>query len=229
MTGHPSDSPPLVVPLYLVVDVSASAAGSPAAGASDIVAALVDASREHPLLADVLRFSVIAFNDGARTVRPISDCEFAGLPALMARGGSNYGSAFREIRLRLDHDVADIRMQGHGVYRPWVFFLTSSEPTDSADIRAAEWRALSNRPSRPNIVTFGLGDRVSESTLQTYTLGWGKAWTQRNGGDATEMLQAMSDHFISSVIHTGGWRRTRPVEDLQVPTFPVDDDLDETL
>ncbi|MGY1829013.1 VWA domain-containing protein [Geodermatophilus sp. SYSU D01180] len=126
---HPDDRP-VVLPFYLLCDVSYSMEPDIAALNSALFR-IRDALVMEPVLSDKVRFGVIDFSDDARVVVPLSDFAEVNLPTvpLQVRGGTSYGEAFRVLKQTIDADIAgaDSRFR---FFRPAVFFLTDGYPTD---------------------------------------------------------------------------------------------------
>src|SRR4051812_12461900 len=126
---HPDDRP-VVLPFYLVCDVSASM-DSVIGTLNSALFRIRDALVMEPVLSDKVRFGIIDFSDDAQVVVPLSDFADVTLPSvpLAVRGATSYGAAFRKVRETIDADVAgaDDRFR---YFRPAVFFLTDGKPTD---------------------------------------------------------------------------------------------------
>lgn len=151
--------------MYLVADESWSMADDPTTprGPTPIDAlngAFVDLRDElsmSPLLAENTLVSVITFAGDAICRRPLAPLrDDAELPEMQARdGGTNYSSAFIEVRRRLAVDLEALRSEGYDVHRPVVFFISDGLPTDP-DRWRNELSALKTQYS-PTIIAFGIG------------------------------------------------------------------------
>jgi uncharacterized protein YegL len=92
------------------------------------------------------------------------------MPSLRARGNTNYEAAFQDLLRRIPVDVAELKAQRYGLYRPTVFFLSDGQPN------AGNWQAahkrLVDRSAQgwaPNIIACGLGTANPHAILQVAT------------------------------------------------------------
>ncbi|MER6432630.1 VWA domain-containing protein [Streptomyces sp900105245] len=146
-----------ILPFYMVCDESGSMAGG---GVDAINKALPELHQEistNPSVADKTRFALIGFSTQASVLQPLADLsELTQLPSLTAGGVTSFGSAFRLLKNTIERDVADLKADGHDVYRPVVFFLSDGIPTDEG------WRAdlkeLNSFRYAPKIIAFGIDD-----------------------------------------------------------------------
>lgn len=150
-----------IMPFYLLCDVSAAARSTIA----DLNAALRDIQRnlaKDPHLSDVVALSIIAFNDTAATVVPLTAPADLKPPTLRASGAhQSYGAAFREFHRAFEQDRARLKAEGARVFRPCVFFLTHGEPADADHARTFRsllgYEPATQQGNRayPNVVAFG--------------------------------------------------------------------------
>ncbi|MER6264652.1 MULTISPECIES: vWA domain-containing protein [unclassified Streptomyces] len=146
-----------ILPFYMVCDESGSMAGG---GVDAINSALPDLHQEistNPSVADKTRFALIGFSTQASVLQPLADLsELTQLPSLSAGGVTSFGAAFRLLKDTIEKDVADLKANGHDVYRPVVFFLSDGIPTDEG------WRTdlkeLNSFRYAPKIIAFGISD-----------------------------------------------------------------------
>jgi uncharacterized protein YegL len=201
----------VLLPFYLVIDVSWSMSGDKLKQANNITPQVADALAKNPILNDKIRFGLIDFSDDARVVLPLSDMSAQqSLPGLSIRGGTNYGAAFRLLRTQLESDVTQLRADGYKVHRPAVFFLSDGEPTDKWQ---ADFQALTQYDSAagtgfkyyPVVVPFGIGQDVNRDTLRqlVYPLAKSKLYVTADGADAATAIKSMAEILISSVLASG--------------------------
>ena len=223
----------ILLPFYLVVDVSWSMSGSKLQQANMILPEVADSLAKNPILNDKIRFSLIDFSDDARAVLPLCDVSTqSNLPGLSVRGGTSYGAAFRLLRTQLENDVAQLRADGYKVHRPAVFFLSDGEPTDNwkDDFDAlTEYDPKTNHGFKyyPVIVPFGVEDADSDTMRKlVHPLNKSKLYMMKAGGDAAAAIKAMAEVLISSVL-ASGQSATTGKSGLILPTATqVPDDLD---
>ncbi len=150
-----SDGRDAVLPIYLVLDESASMAMV----LSEVNVALGDLFRSllaEPLLAEHLMLAVVGFSDDAEVLRSLSPLDVGDAVRLRARSTTNYGAVFSLLRAQIDSDIRQLKTNHQRVYRPVVIFVSDGLPTDAWEqtihlLRDDEWRYW------PRIVAFGVG------------------------------------------------------------------------
>jgi uncharacterized protein YegL len=190
-----------LLPFYAVCDISASMREDGRIDAlNDAVAATCDAAAMHPVIADRIRFGLVSFSGEAEVALPLCDVGMLdGIPTLVPRGLTNYGTAFGLMRTTIESDVAQLVADGYRVFRPTMFFLTDGRPTDAM----IEWRAAHSRmvdpdfPHRPNVVAFGLGDAPTEILAEISTVA---AYTAADSMSAPAAIAAFGTMLVESVV-----------------------------
>lgn len=200
----------ILLPFYLVIDVSFSMAGKKMDSANQILPSVADALARNPILNDKVRFALLDFSDDARVVLPLCDIsEQTTLPGLSIRGGTCYGAAFRALRTQVQTDVTQLRADGYKVYRPAVFFLSDGEPGDDwrADFAAlTEYDPATGNGFKwyPVVVPFGVEDADRDTMRElVYPLSKSKLYMMSDGADAPAAIRAMAEVLISSVLASG--------------------------
>jgi uncharacterized protein YegL len=200
----------ILLPFYLVVDVSFSMSGAKLDTANNILPEVADALAKNPILNDKVRFGLIDFSDDARVVLPLCDVSTAAqLPRLSVRGGTSYGAAFKLLRRQLESDVAQLRADGYKVHRPAVFFLSDGEPGDNwkDDFETlTEYDSSSGKgfKSYPVVVPCGVETADRDVMRQlVHPLNKSKLYMMKDGGDAASAIKAMAEVLISSVLASG--------------------------
>jgi hypothetical protein len=224
----------LVLPFYLVVDVSYSMYGEPIAAVNQILPEVIDTVEQSPTLGDLVRFGVIDFSDHARVVLPLTDLrDVTAIPTLEVRGGTSYAAAFRLLKQEIERDLATLKSGSYRVYRPAVFFMTDGQPTDSDEAVSAAFGELIS-PSfraRPNILPFGVSDSVSKQALDPWVFprpgSTGKAmrsFIYTGEGGAAEAIPQFTEILVSSVVASANSVTTTGTAGGFV--LPDDEDLD---
>lgn len=223
----------ILLPFYLVVDVSYSMSGRKLSQANLILPEVADALAKNPILNDKIRFGVIDFSDDARVVLPLCDVSTQNnLPGLTVRGGTSFGAAFRLLRLQLESDVAQLRADGYKVHRPAVFFLSDGEPGDNwkDDFDAlTEYDPATAQGFKfyPVIVPFGVEDADPDvMRALVYPRNKSKLYMMKTGGDAATAIKAMAEVLISSVLASGQSASTGTSGLILPPAGHVPADLD---
>lgn len=233
----------LVLPFYVVVDVSYSmtvqppmldgvASKTPLEAGNEIVQKVRVALDLTPLLGDKVRFSLLDFSDDAQVVIPMCDLTkvpVGDIPTLTARGGTSYAAAFQLLQHQIPIDVAQMKAEGHKVHRPAVFFLTDGEPTDADAIWKSAFADLVS-PSfkeRPNFIPFGVAEAKKEILDQlVYPTNRMRSFVQRAGADPADAIATMAEKLVSSIIASASSIQS----DGMGGTFVLpDDDEDEGL
>ncbi|MFE3516883.1 VWA domain-containing protein [Streptomyces sp. NPDC059166] len=146
-----------ILPFYLLCDESGSMAGPPIDAINGALPELHHEISTNPTVADKTRFCLIGFSTEASVLQPLVDLsDIDEVPALAAGGLTSYGDAFRTLLRCIEKDVADLKAQGHEVYRPVAFFLSDGGPTDD-DWEYAH-KELTESRYCPKIIAFGIGD-----------------------------------------------------------------------
>lgn len=200
----------ILLPFYLVIDVSWSMKGEKLDVAREILPAVADALAKNPILNDKVRLGLIDFADDAELRLPLCDVSRQStLPSLDLRGGTNYGAAFRMLRQQLATDVAQLRSDGYRVHRPAVFFISDGEPLDDwqGDFAAlTEYDRETNTGFRwyPVLVPCGV-DTADRDVMRklAYPPRKSKLYMMKSGADAADAIRAMTEVLISSVLASG--------------------------
>lgn len=176
-----------LLPLYLVLDSSASMNGEPFKAALSFVPQLLEAMQDNPTVADKVRLGVITFDSTARVAATLSDKNdlenwYLNNKDMQAEGNStNYTNAFKLIKQEVERGVATItseKINGeyYKTYRPAVFFVTDGDPVGDNettitqafnDLTDENFKDSNGRKIRPNIFVVGVGDATKEK-LEKY-------------------------------------------------------------
>ncbi len=153
------------MPFYLICDVSSSMQRNMQALRNNVSKLLGEIAAD-PLLSDTTFFGVITFSDRADVLMeltPVSTYDYPPeFPAQNLSHDANYGVAFHELAKRLRDDFSELRSMEYRVFRPCVYFLTCTEPSDG------DWhqsfkstltsRLMASRGLQPIFVPFGFGN-----------------------------------------------------------------------
>lgn len=193
-----------LLPFYAVCDVSASMRDEGRIDAlNEVVHATCDAAAVNPVIADRIRFAVIAFSTDADVVLPLCDVGMLdGIPSLEPRGLTNYAPAFTLLRSTIETDVSQLVADDYRVFRPTVFFLTDGQPSDPR----SQWKSTHARlvdrdfPHRPNVVSFGFGDAPRRVLVEISTVA---AYTAADSLSAPAAIAAFGTVLVESVVASG--------------------------
>lgn len=200
----------ILLPFYLVIDVSYSMTGAKIDQARRILPEVIDALDQNPILNDKVRFGLIDFSDDAQVVLPLCDLSTQKtLPSLEVRGGTDYGAAFRLLRTQLTADVKQLRDDGYKVHRPAVFFLSDGEPNDNWQPSFAALTEYNKEQGTgfaeyPVVVPMGVeaADQAVMAQL-IHPKKKSKLYMMHEGGDGAAAIKAMAEILISSILASG--------------------------
>jgi len=156
------------LPVFLLLDVSASMHGAPIMAVNEGVKLLHDQLLETPTALETVWISVISFGTYAIEqvkLTPLLDFE---LMELEAGGTTSLGAAFKLLERSLDNDIRVGSETEKGDWHPLVYLLTDGEPTD--DWEPVIQRILSRSEKKAGtIVALACGEDVDEYTLKQIT------------------------------------------------------------
>jgi uncharacterized protein YegL len=189
-----------ILPFYLVCDESASMGGPPITEINNSLPQLHSEIGSNPVVADKTRFCLIGFSHDAQVLLPLTDLSTVNaVPALNASGGTDYSVAFDLLYDTINKDVAQLKADGHQVYRPAVFFLSDGQPND--DWTAAYHRVTDqNWGPHPNILAFGFGTADQTTIQQVATV---KAFIANGTLGPAEALREFAQSLIRSIVNSG--------------------------
>jgi uncharacterized protein YegL len=198
----------LVMPFYLICDVSYSMSGDMVA-LNDGVERLHRAIVTQPAVDDVAQICIMSFSDTAKVVMPLGRMSEQSVPKLKVEGGTVYGAAFRKLAQCLGQDTTDLKQQGFKVYRPCAFFLTDGEPNDRdwhktfTSTLTYDRQAGSGLKNHPIFVPFGFR-AASESVLKqlAYPPERGK-WYHAKTNTVEQALAGILDIIMNTVVTAG--------------------------
>ncbi|GAA1640336.1 vWA domain-containing protein [Actinoplanes couchii] len=199
----------IVMPFYIVCDVSGSMCGDMAqlnAG----VQALRDEIMKDPVADDLAMLSIIAFDSTARTVVPLDTPSEMAMQPLQCGGATNYTSAFQEFHRAFTADRARLKAEGKRVFRPCIFFLTDGDPT-STDHGQVFQQLLAYDPvtkqgnkAYPYVTPFGFrtASEASMKALAYPTFGEkkGRYFRAKDGTSIGSLLKEMAGMIATSVL-----------------------------
>ena len=145
-SGAPTDPKPLVMPFYLVFDVSHSAEPDLRTINQDL-RHLRNAIVTEPAVHDVAQICIISFAGSAKIELPMGSVEKPAPPLRAAEGDANYSTAFKLLASTIRRDMRLFFEANYAVFRPCVFFFTAGAPGDRYWVHAFK-RALVFNPQK---------------------------------------------------------------------------------
>ncbi len=128
------------LPVYLLLDTSASMDGAPMTALEVGLRTLLSALRQDPLALETVYLSVITFDRQARQVVPMTEIAAFIPPVLVTGPATALGDALRLTAQRSDVEVARSSATVKGDWKPMVFIMTDGSPTDDWQAGLAEFK-----------------------------------------------------------------------------------------
>ena len=154
------------LPVFVVVDVSESMAGSAITAMHDGMQMLLQALKKDPMVIEIGAMSIISFGGKAKVEVPLSSVLDIRIPSLDLSSGTSLGKAFDLLTSEVNSKVTKTTREIRGDYKPIVFLITDGQPTD--DWRAGYAKFRKCYPS-VSIHAVGCGDDVDFSILKEIT------------------------------------------------------------
>lgn len=118
------------LPVYVLLDTSASMDGGPMTALEVGLRTLVSALLQDPLALETVHLSVITFDRQARQVVPLTEIASFIAPQLVTGPATALGDALKLVAFRSDIEVARTSADAKGDWKPMVFIMTDGMPTD---------------------------------------------------------------------------------------------------
>lgn len=214
------DAGQLVMPFYIICDVSGSMGGEMAA-LNAALGELFQSIACDPIIDDTVMISIITFDHRASVAVALTAPSEGVVPQLSSGGGTSYAAAWDCYADAVARDYADLKAQGLRLFRPCIFFLTDGEDFHSNWTSVFESRLGCDFDSGkgnhmyPYVVAFGFG-AAKEGTLRRLAYPPehrnvskpGRYYLANNTGPS-EMLKAIIPMIAQSVVNSG--RSATPV------------------
>lgn len=203
----------VVMPFYLICDVSGSMVND-MQSLNEAMAQVRQDVLSAPIVDDVALLSVITFDHEANTVVPLDAASRISLPALTARGGTEYGNAFREFHRAFEADRVRLKAEQKRIYRPCVFFLSDGEPNDRGSYLQAFKSLFAYDPATgqgnrrfPYVVSYGFRDAKKDVMASIAYPDFGETrgrwFLQSDGSGVGELLKSISHAIANTILNSG--------------------------
>src|SRR2546428_7705545 len=153
------------LPVYLLLDCSASMSGEPIEALRMGVKGLKSDQKTEPQALETGYLSVITFSSSAQQVCPLTELITFQEPALDARGATALGDALKVLEQCVDTEVRKTTATQKGDWKPMVFLMTDGQPTDN-------WEGAADQIKQKriaNIIACAAGPGADASMLKRIT------------------------------------------------------------
>jgi uncharacterized protein YegL len=147
---------PRRLPVYLLLDVSASMAGAPIQAVNKGVNLFYEELMNDRSAIEMAHIAVIAFDSQAKMVVPLTALAQFSPPTLGAGDGTSLGAALHLLNESLDRDIRFDTPDHKGDYKPLVFLVIDGMPTDHWKHEASALRSRA-RQKTATVIALGLG------------------------------------------------------------------------
>ncbi|CCH73005.1 hypothetical protein BN11_2230010 [Nostocoides australiense Ben110] len=127
-----------VLPIYIVIDQSWAASEALDAINNLRISTVIRECIKNPLLDEILRFTIIGFNDRTEIVSSLTRGSHLSRHTFVPSGASTFSDMFSLLRSQLEADYSLLKGEGYMVYRPHVFLLADGEPLDEPSAEFAD-------------------------------------------------------------------------------------------
>lgn len=157
------------LPVYLLLDISGSMAGSPVEALNQGLQLLLDELKKDPMALETAWISVITFHDDAVEALPLTEVSQANIQPQNAGGSTNLGAALHLLLEKLKSEIRPNTSKQKGDYKPMIFLLSDGQPTDKQwQSNAVELREYTNRRAA-NVIAVGCGPQINFEVLKQIT------------------------------------------------------------
>ncbi len=155
------------LPIFFVLDVSESMAGSELNAMKKAIDTIVVGLRKDPYALETAWVSVIAFAGKARTLTPLREMVAFIPPDLPIGGGTAIGGALEHLMSEIRTNVKKGSAETKGDWRPLAFLITDGRSTDDASKAIATWQ--SEFKGKVQLVAVSIGGQADHALLSRIT------------------------------------------------------------
>ena len=130
------------LPVYLVLDTSASMKGKPINAVKHGLEVLISTLRQDPYALETAFISIITFNSTAKQIIPLTDLISFQIPNIEVEGMTALGDALSLTAACIEKEVIKTTTTQRGDWRPMVFLMTDGEPNHNWEGGLERFRAL---------------------------------------------------------------------------------------
>ncbi|MDM8566267.1 VWA domain-containing protein [Candidatus Halobeggiatoa sp. HSG11] len=195
------------LPVYLLLDCSASMTGQPIEQVRQGLRALLDDLFDEPMALETVYLSVITFNSTAEQLIPLTEIIQFKEPQIQAQGTTALGAA---LHLLINCLKAEQNVTGKRDWKPLVFLMTDGIPTDNWEAEAEQLKSY----QLANVIAFAAGAKANIDNLQKITDIILKTEEISQG-----TIKAFFQWMSQSIVHTGKTIQVTP-EEIDFPPPP---------
>lgn len=155
------------LPIYFLIDVSESMAGTPIQQVENGMRTIIQNLRVDPYALETVFVSIIAFAGKAETIAPLTELYQFYPPVFPIGGGTGLGRALDHLMNEMDRTVIKTTPDAKGDWKPIIFLFTDGTPTDNYTHAFDRWNKHYRRHC--NLVAISIGDNVNTGTLGQIT------------------------------------------------------------
>ena len=208
-----------VLPFYIVCDESSSMDGASIAAVNDGIVELFDEISSDPVIDQKARVGIIAFNDTARVLFPLTQLsDVVQIPICVASGSTSYGSAFRLLKTQIESDIAALQLEGVKNHRPAVFFMSDGAPNNENWLADLDALVDPSFVPRPNIISFGVAGAVKNviADVARWNSGGGKKFffMAEDVGSPGPAIKEIIKFIVQTIVTSAK---------MNVPSFQIED------
>lgn len=130
------------LPVYLLLDTSASMFGEPITAVKNGIQILISSLRQDPYALETAFISIITFHSTAQQIVPLTDLISFQAPDIEAQGMTALGDALALTADCIEKEVVKTSEHQRGDWRPLVFLMTDGEPNHDWQAGLEKFKAL---------------------------------------------------------------------------------------
>jgi uncharacterized protein YegL len=190
------ESADTVLPVYLVLDTSASMSGTDQDALRNDVELIVRALRSDVSAAQRLALGVVTFSDRATEARELSRMSALwDWPEYATGGSTDFAALFDDLTVILQRDSRRLReSMGVQLLNPMIFLITDGGSTTPWQESFARFQDLSLRPF---VIAFGVRDAEREILR---TISEGRYFVGDPGVEVSDLIRIFGDVVATSLI-----------------------------
>lgn len=153
------------LPIYLLLDVSASMEGEPLRKVEQAVALLQHVAKAIPQAAQTVWMSAITFSSQASVIIPLTEIAKFKLPGLYTGGEADLGAALEVLTVSFCGCKGGADEKLDNDYKPYIFLFTDGQSIERSPAAIREFRR-EWPPESATIVGLGCGPQVNLPMIQ---------------------------------------------------------------